>query len=51
MTELLISNKKGICWYRGYFRNDLTQEQVDAGLNKFNAKSIVVGHTLQFKGE
>lgn len=48
-TELLISNKKGICWYRGYFREDLTQEQVDAGLNKFNAKSIVVGHTLQSK--
>ena len=47
--ELLISNKKGICWYRGYFKDDLTQEQVDAGLNKFNAKSIVVGHTLQSK--
>lgn len=47
--ELLISNKKGICWYRGYFREDLTQEQVDAGLNKFKAKSIVVGHTLQSK--
>ena len=48
-TELLISSKKGICWYRGYFKEDLTQEQVDAGLNKFNAKSIVVGHTLQSK--
>ena len=47
--ELLISSKKGICWYRGYFREDLTQEQVDAGLDKFNAKSIVVGHTLQSK--
>ena len=47
--ELLISNNKGICWYRGYFREDLTQEQVDAGLHKFNAKAIVVGHTLQSK--
>lgn len=47
--ELLISNKNGICWYRGYFKDDLTQEQIDAGLHKFNAKSIVVGHTLQSK--
>lgn len=47
--QLLISTKTGICWYRGYFKDDLTQEQVDRGLNKFKAKSIVVGHTLQSK--
>jgi len=47
--QLLTSNKTGICWYRGYFREDLTQEEVDAGLSYFNAKSIVVGHTLQSK--
>lgn len=47
--ELLISTRKGIAWYRGYFKDDLTQEQVESGLNKFNAKSIVVGHTLQSK--
>jgi len=47
--QLLISTKDGICWYRGYFKGDLTQEQVELGLNKFNAKSIVVGHTLQSK--
>ena len=46
---LLTSNKTGICWYRGYFREDLTQEEVESGLNHFNAKSIVVGHTLQSK--
>ncbi len=49
IEELLTSTKKGICWYRGYFKDDLTQEQVDSGLDKFNAKSIVVGHTLQSK--
>ena len=48
-VQLLTSNKTGICWYRGYFKDDLTQEQVDRGLNKFKAKSIVVGHTLQSK--
>lgn len=47
--QVLTSNKTGIAWYRGYFREDLTQEQVESGLNKFNAKAIVVGHTLQSK--
>ena len=47
--SLLNSTKTGICWYRGYFKEDLTQEQVESVLNKFNAKSITVGHTLQSK--
>ena len=49
VENLINSTKKGICWYRGYFKDDLTQEEVEKGLNKFNAKSIVVGHTLQSK--
>ncbi len=44
-----ISSHKGIAWYRGYFKDDLIQEQVEEGLKQFNAKSIVVGHTLQSK--
>lgn len=47
LEQLLISSHKGIAWYRGYFKDDLTQENVEKGLNIFNAKSIVVGHTLQ----
>ena len=47
--SLLTSTKTGICWYRGYFKDDLSQEEVEKGLNKFNAKSIVVGHTIQSK--
>ena len=47
--QLLTSNRTGICWYRGYFKGDLTQDDVEKGLNKFNAKSIIVGHTLQSK--
>lgn len=47
LEQLLISSRKGIVWYRGYFKDDLTQGQVEAGLNQFNARSIVVGHTLQ----
>lgn len=49
IEQLLISSHKGIAWYRGYFKDDLTQAEVERGLNKFNAKSIVVGHTLQSK--
>lgn len=49
IAQLLTSTKTGICWYRGYFKEDLTQEQIERGLNKFNAKSIIVGHTLQSK--
>lgn len=49
IEQLLISSHKGIAWYRGYFKDDLTQEDVERGLNKFDANSIVVGHTLQSK--
>jgi hypothetical protein len=47
--QLLTSNKTGICWYRGYFKDDLTQEEVERGLDIFNAKAVIVGHTLQSK--
>ena len=33
---------------RGYFKDDLSQEEVEKGINKFNAKAVVVGHTLQW---
>ena len=49
LEQLLISSHKGIAWYRGYFKDELTQKEVERGLNKFSAKSIVVGHTLQSK--
>lgn len=47
IEQLLISSHRGIAWYRGYFREDLTQEEVARGLKMFGAKMIVVGHTLQ----
>lgn len=45
--DLLISRDTGPCWYRGYFRDDLSQEQVDRALESFDAEAVVVGHTLQ----
>ncbi len=47
IEHLLVSTHTGISWYRGYFKDDLTQEQINNGLDKFNAKSVIVGHTLQ----
>ncbi len=47
LEQLLISTEKGISWYRGYFKEDLQQQDIERSLNQFNAKAIVVGHTLQ----
>jgi hypothetical protein len=46
--EFLVSSKTGPSWYRGYFRDDLSQQEVEKGLDKFDAKAVVVGHTLQW---
>lgn len=48
VEQLITSSRKGISWYRGYFNDDLSQEEVEQGIDKFNAKAIVVGHTLQW---
>ncbi len=55
--QLLTSTHTGICWYRGYFKDTPTQNEVEKGLTHFGARAIVVGHTLQsevsrhFKGK
>jgi calcineurin-like phosphoesterase family protein len=46
--EFLVSSKTGPSWYRGYFKDNLSQEEVEKGLDKFAAKAVVVGHTLQW---
>lgn len=47
--ELLTSSQTAPYWYRGYYKNDLSQEAIDIGLNKFGAKTVIVGHTVQAK--
>ncbi|MFT5684483.1 MAG: hypothetical protein ACI8RZ_005424 [Myxococcota bacterium] len=44
---ILISRETGPCWYRGYFKDSLSQQQVDRVLEKFAADAVVVGHTIQ----
>lgn len=45
--DLLINPETGPSWYRGYFKADLTQAQIEQTLAKFEARAVVVGHTLQ----
>ncbi|WP_196140760.1 metallophosphoesterase [Aliikangiella sp. G2MR2-5] len=45
--KILLSPSSGPSWYRGYFKEDLTQKAVEQGLAKFGAEAVVVGHTLQ----
>ncbi|MFT5261565.1 MAG: hypothetical protein ACI8YQ_000289 [Polaribacter sp.] len=49
IEQLILSTHTGVSWYRGYFKDDLTEEEIDLGLNKFKAKSVIVGHTVQSK--
>jgi hypothetical protein len=46
-NDLLISRETGPCWYRGYFKDDLTQQQIEGVLERFGAEAVVVGHTVQ----
>ncbi|NQY63283.1 MAG: metallophosphoesterase [Alteromonadaceae bacterium] len=47
--DLLLSRKNGPSWYRGYFQGELSQQDVEKGLDKFGAKDVIVGHTPQSK--
>lgn len=47
--DFLINPKTGPSWYRGYFKDDLSQAQVETTLAKFDAASVVVGHTLHWR--
>jgi len=48
--DFLIDPRTGPSWYRGYFKDDdLTQQQVEKTLARFDAVSVVVGHTLHWR--
>ncbi|MEL7298290.1 MAG: metallophosphoesterase [Pseudomonadota bacterium] len=48
-TTFLQSSTTGPAWYRGYFKDDLTESEVVQSLTAMGADSVVVGHTLQSK--
>ena len=41
--SLLNSTKTGICWYRGYCKEDLTQEQVESVLKNLMQNQLQLG--------
>lgn len=47
--DILVSSKDGPAWFRGYFKENLSQESVDSVLDHFEAKDVIVGHTIQSK--
>ncbi|MGQ4661460.1 metallophosphoesterase [Lysobacter sp. F6437] len=47
--SFLRSSTTGPAWYRGYFKDDLSQQDVERGLAAVGAQAVVVGHTLQGK--
>jgi hypothetical protein len=46
--DFLVSSNTEPSWYRGYFKDDLSQEDIEKGLDKFGAQAVIVGHTLQW---
>lgn len=44
-TLKLLSSSKGPIWYRGYFSNELKQNDLEDILNYFDVDKIIVGHT------
>ncbi len=49
LEDLLLSTITGPSWYRGYFKDDLTQEELEKSLAFLGAHTVVVGHTIQGK--
>ncbi len=49
LERLLLSPKNSPYWYRGYFKNSVSQKDINQILTYFNAKKIIVGHTVQPK--
>ncbi|WKD50284.1 metallophosphoesterase [Microbulbifer spongiae] len=47
--SFLQSSTTGPAWYRGYFKDNLSQPEVEQSLKAVKAKAVVVGHTLQSK--
>ncbi|HEY0929305.1 MAG TPA: metallophosphoesterase [Gemmatimonas sp.] len=47
--SFLRSGTTGPAWYRGYFKDDLSQQAVERSLDAVGAHAVVVGHTLQGK--
>lgn len=42
----IFNSEQSPFWYRGYYQNTITEDQIDATLQHFGVKTIVTGHTV-----
>ena len=47
-TQSLLSTETGTAWFRGYLREEVTDDEFESVLAFYNARSMIVGHTIQF---
>jgi hypothetical protein len=45
--KLILSNKTSPYWYRGYYKDELNQAEIDKILEYYNCSQIIEGHTIQ----
>ena len=45
--QLILSPDTSPYWYRGYFKDDLSQNEIDKITNYYKCSQIIVGHTVQ----
>ncbi len=46
VLKLVVDGKTGLVWYRGYVQDPIGAGEMDAILASFEAKRVVVGHTI-----
>ncbi|HHL52585.1 MAG TPA: hypothetical protein ENJ39_04355 [Flammeovirgaceae bacterium] len=47
--QLILSTKTSPYWYRGYFNDDISQNEIDRIIKYYKCSQIIVGHTVQKK--
>ena len=45
-AALVFDTKRGPLWYRGYFKNDVSNKDISKITSYYNVKNIIVGHTV-----
>ena len=46
-NQYILDSKTSPYWYRGYFQDDLQQDEIDKILTFYNCSQIIVGHTIR----
>jgi hypothetical protein len=46
LLSIIYNSSDSPFWYRGYYQNGITEQQIDSILTHFNVSAIVTGHTV-----